>query len=187
MKRRILLRPEQSASFEMGRILLVHAGWETRQFKPLSLELGMLLDFVVQNPRLFVNEVPALAHLIKVFGFEKADLGEIFAQSRFNTLREKYIETISGLVGKDLLQSSEEDSVSDVTGYRLTPTGRKISEEFDSELAVFIVQVTRKLAEAWASTEIGKLSLVVRKELPDHSMLAHELLTPFRDWVENAE
>ena len=158
MPRKILLRPEQSASFEMGRLLLVHAGWETKQVKPLTLELGMIIDFVVQSPRLFVRQVPSLQGLIEIFGFDKADVGEVFAQSRFNTLREKYIENICGLVGKELLESSEETSQNEATAYRMTDLGREISELFDSDLSVLIIQISRKLAEEWATADIGLIN-----------------------------
>ncbi len=185
MARKILLRPEQSASFEMGRLLLVHAGWETKQSKPLNMELGMIIDFVVQSPRLFVQQVPSLHAVIETFGFDKADVGELFAQRRFNTVREKYIENVCGLVAKDLLESSEEFSQSGPTSYRLTASGRQISEKFDSDLGILIIQITRHLADSWANVDIGRLSLEVRKSLPDQSLLAHELLIPFSDWVFN--
>src|SRR5678816_3531103 len=98
-----MLSPAQSASFGMGRTLLVFESWARVVAAPIELERAMLVDFAVQYPRSIGALVPAIPGIIRGYGIDQGDLGDLFATRRFQTLREVFASTLALLIARRLV------------------------------------------------------------------------------------
>lgn len=178
MKRRVLLSPAQSASFSMGRTLLVFGSWARVVSAPIELERAMLVDFAVQFPRSIGALVPAVPGIIRGYGIDQGDLGDLFATRRFQTLREVFASTLALLIARRLVDEVPRTDSSAATLLVLTGEGRTAAQAFSTPLALAIRSLAEAACMSWRRRNIDDLRRALGDALPNTAREAAELMRP---------
>lgn len=182
MKRSTAFSPVQAASFSMGRVAILFETWWASESTPLEFDRALLLDFGTQYPRSVATIVPQLVPILRAHGMEKGDLGDLFAQRRFATARERFAVVVSDLMARNLL--TEEAALAPNDPIALSPTtlGLETSRQLCTSLSIWHRAVCRALCEVWKRSALRDLSKKIRMAIPDHSLTLGALAEPFFPW-----
>lgn len=178
MKQRVLLSPAQSASFAMGRTLLVFESWARIVAAPIELERAMLVDFAVQYPRSIGALVPAIPGIIRGYGIDQGDLGDLFATRRFQTLQEVFASTLALLIARRLVDEVPRAETSTVTQLTVTDAGRTAARAFSTPLALAIRSLAEAVCTSWRRRNTDDLRRALGDALPNTAREAAELMRP---------
>jgi hypothetical protein len=177
VKRCVLLSPSQSASFAMGRILLVFESWARIVAAPIELERAMLIDFAVQYPRSIGALVPALPGIVRAYGIDQGDLGDLFATRRLQTIREAFTSTLSLLIARNLIDEILRND-STATQLRVTERGRTAAQSFSTPLALAIRSLSEAVCTSWRNRNTDGIRDALGYALPNTAQEAAELTRP---------
>lgn len=178
MKRRVPLSPAQSASFSMGRTLLVFESWARLFGAPIELERAMLIDFAVQYPRSIGALVPAVPGIVRGYGIDQGDLGDLFATRRFQTLREVFSSTLVLLIARHLIDEVPRTEAMASTLLAITQAGRTAAQAFSTPLALAIRSLSEAICTSWHRRNADDLRRTLGDVLPNTSREAAELMHP---------
>lgn len=176
------LSPLQSASFNMGRVLIEIDTWKLLHGTPLEIERGVLIDFIVQHPRAVVHIFPDLMMTMKSHGLETTDFSDLFARRHFRTARELYLTTIADLLSRNLIDQNLEQG--DVILVSLTDAGNLANAQLSSALSLSIRAISSVVCAYLKRRNIDDLWSEIRSTLPDESEALALLGQPFGDWLE---
>lgn len=183
-----LLSPTYSAFFGMGRVLLIVDAWgSTNNGDPLQFERAILVDFAVQNPRTVIGLVSGLAPVLRAHGLERADLADVFANRRLETVRERLRTTLTDLVARGLVSEATPSPTVEISAFLPTEAGSAIARSFQGPYAGAIRDLASTVSAAWHRRSVRDLVLLIRKSIPDQSLLAVQLSESFGDWMGGAE
>lgn len=178
MKQRVLLSPAQSASFAMGRTLLVFESWARVASAPIELERAMLVDFAVQYPRSIGMLVPAVPSIIRGYGIDQGDLGDLFATRRFQTVREVFASTLALLIARRLVDEVPRTETAAATLLLVTGEGRAAAQLFSTPLALAIRSLAEAVCMSWRRRNTDELRRALGDALPNTAREAAELMSP---------
>ena len=167
----------------MGRALLLFREWERADDAPLELERALLIDFVIQNPRLFLSLLTDLDPILRAYGLEEPGIGDVFAHRRLDTTRERFQLTVSELVARDLLVEDHTSSSGESAAFRLTASGKSTADMFTTEMARGISAIALVTSGQWRRRNHLELHRLIRQALPDQSSEAARLTLPFATWL----
>lgn len=184
---RSLLSPAQAASFSMARALLLFDSWRTVDESPLEIDRAVLIDFVTQNPRLFLSLLSDLNPVLKAYDLQEAGIADLFASRRFESARERFQVVVSELVARDLLHEDSSATGSDSAAFRITEAGGLVAGRFTSSLSQAIRSVAAVAANHWRRRSYRELVGLIRRSLPDQSSEASRLTRPFAEWLLDVE
>jgi hypothetical protein len=176
--KRVLLSPAQSASFSMGRTLLVFESWARQVSTPVELERVMLIDFAVQYPRSIGALVPAVPGIIRGHGIDAGDLGDLFAMRRFATIRELFSSTVALLNARRLIGEVPRTGTTTSTLLQITGEGLGAAQSFVSPLALAIRSLADAICLSWRRRNADELRRALGDALPNTSRDAAELMRP---------
>jgi hypothetical protein len=186
MRRRVLLSPAQSASFAMGRTLLVFESWAQQVASPIELERAMLVDFAVQYPRSIGALVPALPSIVRAYGIDQGDLGDLFAIRRFSTIREFFSSTVALLISRRLVDELPRTETRTSTMLALSSSGREAAQRFTTPLALAIRSLSDAVCLSWRRRNTEDLRRALGDSLPNTARDVAELMRPVRLSEEDA-
>ncbi len=187
MRSPIIVSPLQSAHFAMGRVLLTFAQWNELYKIPLELERAMVIDFAVQYPRSFTGLLPLLSNIVQSHGLQDADVGDYFAARKFFFVREQFVDTVSDLIARNLLEPILKDANSEFSSFQITPLGETAASQFSSPLAGVIQLLSHTFAKNWGDITVKRLLLLIKQTLPDQSEMVQQLTSPFGSWLDEPE
>jgi len=173
-----MLSPAQSASFAMGRTLLVFESWARIVTAPIELERAMLVDFAVQYPRSIGALVPAVPAIIRGYGIDQGDLGDLFATRRFQTVREVFASTLALLIARRLIDEVPGTEMSAATLLTVTVEGRAAAQSFSTPLALAIRSLAEAVCASWRRRNTDDLRRALGDTLPNTALEAAELMRP---------
>ena len=182
-----LLSPAQGAAFTMGRALLLFDAWSSVDDGPLELDRAILIDFVLQNPRLFVALITDLDPVLRGYDLQEAGISDMFAHRRLETARERFQVTTSGLVARDLIREEAAPTTSDSAVFRVTEIGSAVASGFTTQLAHATRALSVVVCSNWRRRNHRELQRLIRASLPDQSSQAARLTRPFAEWLLDTE
>lgn len=162
----------------MGRTLLVFESWARVVAAPIELERAMLVDFAVQYPRSIGAIVPAVPGIVRGYGLEEGDLGDLFAQRRFQTLREGFTSTLALLLARRLVDEAPRTDAGSLTLLIVTGEGRAAARSLSTPLALAIRSLAEAVCTSWRRRNTDDLRRALGDALPDTAKEAAELLRP---------
>jgi hypothetical protein len=182
-----LLSPTYSTFFGMGRVLLIVDAWVSKNNEPLPFERAILIDFAVQNPRTIIGLVSGLAPVVRAHGLERADVADIFANRRLENARERLRTTLTDLVARRLVAEVPPSPTVEVSSFTPTPEGARVARSFQGSYAAALRDLAETVSTAWHRRSVRDLVPLIRKSIPDQSLLAVQLSESFGDWMAGSE
>ncbi len=167
----------------MARTLVLLDTWCTMFELPIELERAMLIDFSLEHPRFLISLVPEIGPVIRAHDLGKHDLGDLFAQQTFNSLRERFSTIVSNLIARDLATEIMPTAEDKAFMLRPTPLGQDIAKKLVSSVSIGYRAMCTVLCQAWKSKNLTALATDLRKSLPDESIARARLTEPFSPWV----
>ena len=172
----------------MGRVLLIVDAWvSTNDGDPLAFERAILIDFAVQNPRTIIGLVSGLAPVLRAHGLERADLADVLANRRLETARERLRTTLTELVARGLVSEVPPSPSVEISAFIPTSEGSVVARSFQGSYATALRDLAGTVSAAWHRRSVRDLVALIRKSIPDQSLLAVQLSESFGDWMVGAE
>lgn len=182
-----LLSPTYSAFFGMGRVLLIVDAWASKNNDPLPFERAILVDFAVQNPRTVIGLVAGLAPVLRAHGLERADVADVFANRRLENARERLRTTLTDLVARGLVSEVPPTPSVEISAFTPTLEGTNVARSFQGPYAAALRDLAATVSAAWHRRSVRDLVPLIRKSIPDQSLLAVQLSESFGDWMTGPE
>ncbi len=186
-KRHSLLSPAQAASFSMARALLVFDTWKETTAGPLEFDLAVLIDFVTQNPRLFLVQLTDLHPVLRAYDLEEAGIADLFASRRFEGARARFQAVATELIVRDLVREDATVTDAESAAFRVTETGSVVARRFTSSFSKAVRSIATVAATQWRRRSYRELSRAIRQSFPDQSSEADRLTRPFAEWLLDIE
>jgi hypothetical protein len=138
----------------------------------------MLVDFAVQYPRSIGALVPSVPGIIRGYGIDRADLGDLFATRRFQTVREIFASTLALLMARRLIDEVSRTETTVSTMLTVTSAGRAAAQAFSTPLALAIRSLAEAVCTSWRRRNTDDLRRALGDVLPNTAREAAELMRP---------